>query len=160
MGDYKDKNGTSFVGDILRKLGKKETLSKVLTIIGSGFTGNWGSVIDVVTNSKEMEGDDVEVVLKEIERDIAAERDRTERWKLDMNSDSWMSKNARPIALYNMLLMFDMIVIAALFNRELRNEIVILAIPDVYITLFTAAFLTVLNGYFVLRTIEKNKRGK
>ena len=160
MGDYKDKKGTSFVGDILRKLGKKETLSKVLTIIGSGVTGNWGSIIDVVKNSTEMEGDDVEVVLKEIERDIAAEHERTERWKLDMNSDSWMSKNARPIALYNMLFIFDLVVIAALFNRELRNEIVILAIPDVYITLFTAAFLTVLNGYFVLRTIEKTKRGK
>ena len=159
------KNGGegTFIGNAIRALASSgKVISPIILDLASNVNGLGGlsKLADAIRGDDNIDTSDKTYLLAELRADVEQEKERTKRWELDMNSDSWMSKNARPIALYNMLLMFDLVIIAALFNRELRNEIVALAIPDIYITLFTSAFLTVLNGYFILRTVEKRNKNK
>lgn len=151
------------VGNALRWLVEKGTdIAPAILDVAGTITGrdDLHKLADLIEGDENLSKEDKDILLAEIQADIEQERERTKRWEADMNSDSWMSKNARPIALFNMLAIFDIVIIAALFDRELMNDIIPLAIPDTYITLFTSAFLTVLNGYFVLRTIEKRNKSK
>tara|TARA_R110000851_G_scaffold268235_2_gene420931 strand:+ start:3357 stop:3899 length:543 start_codon:yes stop_codon:yes gene_type:complete len=155
-------NGTN-VGNALRFLVAKGTvIAPAILNLAGAITGreDLHRLSDLISGDKSIAQEDKDILLAEISADLAQEVERTKRWEADLNSDSWLSKNARPIALFNMLFMFDVIMIAALFDRELMNELVPLAIPNGYVTLFMSAFLTVLNGYFVLRTVEKRNKNK
>jgi len=61
---------------------------------------NVGGVIDNLHTSAE-EKLDAERKIKDMIMGYEAEMQKqvTERWKLDMNSDSWLSKNIRPLVL-------------------------------------------------------------
>ncbi len=49
----------------------------------------------------------------------------TERHKIDMNSDSWLSKNIRPIALVFLMLCQLLIVLAEMFNNTVSDAVII-----------------------------------
>ena len=59
-----------------------------------------GGVIDNLTTSKE-EKLEAERKIKELisNYEIEMEKQVTSRWQADMNSDSWLSKNVRPLVL-------------------------------------------------------------
>ena len=61
---------------------------------------NVGGVIDNLHTSKE-EKLAAEQKIKELvaNYEIEMEKNITDRWKADMNSDSWLSKNIRPLVL-------------------------------------------------------------
>ena len=61
---------------------------------------NVGGVIDNLHTSKE-EKLAAEQKVKELiaNYEIEMEKNITDRWKADMNSDSWLSKNIRPLVL-------------------------------------------------------------
>ena len=61
---------------------------------------NVGGVIDNLHTSKE-EKLEAEQKIKELvaNYEIEMEKNITDRWKADMNSDSWLSKNIRPLVL-------------------------------------------------------------
>ena len=156
---YKERTGHTRVGDVLRSI--KGIAPEILAIAGT-LTGR-ESLVELgkmIRGDKNISDKDKQVILKELEKDIIEQQEVTKRWEADLHSDSWLSKNVRPIALLNMLLIFDVLMISALFNRDLMGKIIPLSIPDGYVTLFVSAFLTVLNGYFVLRTVEKRNSKK
>ncbi len=76
----------------------------------------------------------------------------TERHKNDMQSDSWLSKNIRPMAL---------IYLMALFTLAFFNDV-----PSTVLEMLRDLLMTVFVFYFGARTIEKvgsmvtNKKGK
>lgn len=70
----------------------------------------------------------------------------TKRWEADMLSDSWLSKNVRPLALVHTFIAFDLLLIAALFGK---------VIPDGYLSLVGSLLTTMVAAYFVGRTVEK-----
>ena len=76
----------------------------ILTSIFSGgakeLVEGVGGVIDNLHTSKE-EKLEAEQKIKELisSYEIEMEKNITERWKMDMASDSWLSKNIRPLVL-------------------------------------------------------------
>lgn len=77
----------------------------------------------------------------EVERAISA------RWKADMDSSSWLSKNIRPLTL--LTVMVSLVVMTFFDGAE------ILAISESWIRLWELVSITVIGGYFAVRTIDK-----
>ena len=75
----------------------------------------------------------------------------TERWRTDMRSDSWLSKNVRPMVLIflivnTMLLIF---IDAGFINFK---------VEDNWVSLLEVLLLTVIAAYFGGRTWEKTRK--
>ena len=92
----------------------------------------------------------LELAIRKEELALAGEREAsiavTKRWEADMLSDSWLSKNIRPLALIHTLAAFDILLICALFD---------VTIPDGYLTIVSSLLLTMVAAYFVGRSVEK-----
>jgi cation transport ATPase len=65
----------------------------------------------------------------------------TERMKLDMTSDSWLSKNVRPLTLVYLMMLFTLA-----FFRD---------VPEQTLQLLQSLLMTVFVFYFGSRTLEK-----
>lgn len=70
----------------------------------------------------------------------------TERLKADMGSDSWMSKNIRPLTLVFLLVAYSGFAIASIFEYETRGA---------YVELLGQWGMLVMSFYFGGRTAEK-----
>jgi len=70
----------------------------------------------------------------------------TERLKADMGSDSWMSKNIRPLTLVFLLVAYSGFAIASIFEYETRGA---------YVELLGQWGMLVMSFYFGGRTMEK-----
>ena len=111
-----------------------------------------GGVIDNLHTSAE-EKLAAEQKIKNLVMGYEAEMQKqvTERWKLDMNSDSWLSKNIRPLVLIflvicTMLLIF---IDAGKLNFNVK---------DSYVDLLQLVLITVIGAYFGGRSLEKVKK--
>jgi hypothetical protein len=128
----------------------------VLTKIFSSGAGELikgvGGVIDNLHTSKE-EKLEAERKIKELvaNYEVEMEKNITERWKVDMQSDSWLSKNVRPLTLVflivcTMLLIF---IDAGAINFNVK---------DSYVDLLQLVLITVIGAYFGGRSLEKVKK--
>ena len=70
----------------------------------------------------------------------------TERVKADMGSDSWLSKNIRPMTLIFLLIAYSGFAIASIFDYETRGA---------YVELLGQWGMLVMSFYFGGRTLEK-----
>ena len=70
----------------------------------------------------------------------------TERLKADMSSDSWLSKNIRPMVLIFLLVAYTGFAIASMFDYETRGN---------YVELLGNWGMVVMSFYFGGRTMEK-----
>jgi len=86
---------------------------------------------------------------------IAAEaeiqKNVTERWKSDMGSDSWLSKNVRPMVLIFLVVCTVLMIFidAGSINFEVDNK---------WTDLLQLVLITVIGAYFGGRSIEKIKK--
>lgn len=85
----------------------------------------------------------------EVEQD--AEKQITERWKSDMKSDSWLSKNVRPLVLMYLVLSTTLLVFidAGVISFDVKSN---------WIDLLQLVLMTVIAAYFGGRSYEKTKR--
>tara|TARA_R100001369_G_scaffold12954_1_gene27201 strand:+ start:183 stop:575 length:393 start_codon:yes stop_codon:yes gene_type:complete len=130
-------------------------MSVLTQIFSSGATalvGSVGSVIDNLTTSKE-EKLEAERKVKELiaNYEIEMEKNITSRWEADLKSDSWLSKNVRPMTLIflivcTMLLIF---IDAGAINFNVK---------DSYVDLLQLVLITVIGAYFGGRSFEKVKK--
>jgi|TARA_R110000782_G_scaffold212622_1_gene300665 hypothetical protein len=111
-----------------------------------------GGVLDNLTTSTD-EKLAAEAKIKEIiaNYEIEMEKNVTSRWQSDMNSDSWLSKNVRPLVLIflvvcTMLLIF---IDAGQLNFNVK---------DSYVDLLQLTLITVIGAYFGGRSFEKRKK--
>ena len=111
-----------------------------------------GGVLDNLTTSTE-EKLAAEAKIKEIIANYETEMEKnvTSRWTADMNSDSWLSKNVRPLVLIflvvcTMLLIF---IDAGKLNFNVK---------DSYVDLLQLVLITVIGAYFGGRSFEKRKK--
>ena len=111
-----------------------------------------GGVIDSLHTSTE-ERLAAENKIKELiaNYEVEMEKNITSRWKADMNSDSWLSKNVRPLVLIflvvcTMLLIF---IDAGKINFNVK---------DSYVDLLQLVLITVIGAYFGGRSFEKSKK--
>lgn len=86
--------------------------------------------------------------LKELE---IIESNLTERHKNDMLSDSWLSKNVRPLVVLNFTLLINVVIVAGIFGKQ---------ISDVYIDMIIMVSMNVLSFYFAGREISKRNKMK
>ena len=70
----------------------------------------------------------------------------TDRWQADMSSDSWLSKNIRPMSLIAIFLGYFLFAMMSAFKLD-ANE--------VYVTLLGQWGMLVMSFYFGGRTLEK-----
>jgi len=75
-------------------------LGKIFSSGATELVKGVGGVLDNLITSKE-EKLEAERKVKELvsSYEIEMEKNITERWKMDMQSDSWLSKNIRPLVL-------------------------------------------------------------
>ena len=111
-----------------------------------------GEVVDNLTTSKE-EKLEAERKVKELiaNYEIEMEKNITSRWEADLKSDSWLSKNVRPMTLIflivcTMLLIF---IDAGAINFNVK---------DSYVDLLQLVLITVIGAYFGGRSFEKVKK--
>ena len=155
---YKEKNGTTRVGDFLRKA--KGVAPDVLRLAGNvtGVDGlkNLGDAID---KDDQIDPKDKEIALSKLENDIreeelvynfraVQEKESTKRWEADMKSDNAASKNIRPYSLGFLLIS---LVVLILLDSAIQNFVVQIH----WVELLSKLLLTAVGGYFVLRTSEK-----
>ena len=84
--------------------------------------------------------------LAKLNADVAESHELTERLKADMGSDSWLSKNIRPMVLIFLLLAYTGFAIASMFDFETRAN---------YVELLGNWGMVVMSFYFGGRTFEK-----
>ena len=60
--------------------------------------GGLGILKNIITNDDLMPSKDKDMALKLLDQDIAEMDNISARWESDMSSDSWLSKNTRPVS--------------------------------------------------------------
>ena len=111
-----------------------------------------GGVIDNLHTSKE-EKLEAEKQIKDMIMGYEAEMQKqvTERWKVDMNSDSWLSKNIRPLVLV-------FLVIATVLLIFIDAGFINFKVQDKWTDLLQLVLITVIGAYFGGRSLEKVKK--
>ena len=111
-----------------------------------------GGVIDNLHTSKE-EKLEAERKIKELmaNYEVEMEKNITSRWQADLKSDSWLSKNVRPLVMIflivcTMLLIF---IDAGAINFEVKSS---------WVDLLQLVLITVIGAYFGGRSFEKVKK--
>ena len=127
-------------------------LSKVFSAGAGDLIKNVGGVIDNLHTSKE-EKLEAERKIKELmaNYEVEMEKNITSRWEADLKSDSWLSKNVRPLTLVflivcTMLLIF---IDAGALNFEVKSS---------WVDLLQLVLITVIGAYFGGRSLEKVKK--
>ena len=111
-----------------------------------------GGVIDNLHTSKE-EKLAAELKVKELisNYEIEMEKTITDRWKADMNSDSWLSKNIRPMTL-------AFLVISTVLMIFIDAGTIEFIVEDKWTDLLQIVLITVIGAYFGGRSLEKVKK--
>lgn len=82
----------------------------------------------------------------ELEADMNEQNNVSERWKADMNSDSWLSKNIRPMALIAILGGYFIFAMMSAYGLNANES---------YVTLLGNWGMLVFGAYFGSRSLEK-----
>lgn len=110
-----------------------------------------GKVIDDLTTTEEEKLEAQKKIVQILEEaDRQAQEEITARWTADMASDSFLSKNIRPLVLIYLTFIFS---ILAFFDGNLGE----FKIAEEYIPIFQTLLVTVYGAYFVGRSWEKAK---
>ena len=128
----------------------------ILTKIFSGGAAELvkgvGGVIDNLHTSKE-EKLAAEQKVKELiaNYEVEMEKQISDRWKADMNSDSWLSKNVRPLVLVFLVVSTVLMIFidAGTINFEVEPK---------WTDLLQLVLITVIGAYFGGRSLEKRKK--
>ena len=111
-----------------------------------------GGVIDNLHTSGE-EKLAAEAKIKELvsSYEIEMEKNITERWKMDMQSDSWLSKNIRPLVLV-------FLVVSTVLMIFIDAGTINFVVEDKWTDLLQLVLITVIGAYFGGRSLEKVKK--
>jgi tRNA U38,U39,U40 pseudouridine synthase TruA len=127
-------------------------MKKIFQAITGGLLKDIGKVIDNLHTSEE-ERLEAKQKLQELleQADKEAQDQVTERWKYDMQSDSFLSKNIRPMVLVFLTVMFTLFAFTDGNIGEFK-------VQKEYIPIFQTLLITVYGAYFVGRSWEKGKK--
>ena len=127
-------------------------ISKIFSAGAGELVKNVGGVIDNLTTSKE-EKLEAERKIKDLVMGYEAEMQKqvTERWSMDMKSDSWLSKNIRPLVLIFLVVSTVLLVFidAGVISFEVKAS---------WVDLLQLVLITVIGAYFGGRSFEKVKK--
>ena len=111
-----------------------------------------GGVIDNLHTSKE-EKLEAEKKIKDMIMGYEAEMQKqvTERWSMDMKSDSWLSKNIRPLVLI-------FLVVSTVLLVFIDAGVIAFEVKASWVDLLQLVLITVIGAYFGGRSLEKVKK--
>jgi hypothetical protein len=124
-------------------------MNKIFAWLTGGVIKEIGNVIDKLTTTEEEKLEikkQVQIILEEADNN--AQQQVTDRWNADMNSDSWLAKNIRPLVLVFLTFIFSLLAFTDGNIGEFK-------IAKEYIPIFQTLLVTVYGAYFVGRTWEK-----
>ena len=127
-------------------------MKKIIQWLTGGVIKEVGDVIDKLTTTKEEKLNAQRLIQEILEKaDSEAQLQVSERWKYDMQSDSFLSKNIRP-----MVLIYLTVIFTALCFTD--GNIGDFKIAKEYIPIFQSLLITVYGPYFVGRSWEKGRK--
>tara|TARA_R110000851_G_scaffold264464_3_gene417014 strand:- start:322 stop:714 length:393 start_codon:yes stop_codon:yes gene_type:complete len=128
----------------------------ILTKLFSGGAGELvksvGGVIDNLHTSKE----EKLAAEQKIQELIASHQEKmeaniTDRWTADMKSDSWLSKNVRPLVLI-------FLVVCTVLMIFIDAGTIAFTVEEKWTDLLQLVLMTTIGAYFGGRSIEKTKK--
>ena len=130
-------------------------MSILTSIFSSGATElvkGVGGVIDNLHTSKE-EKLEAERKVKELiaSYEVQMEKEISSRWNADMKSDSWLSKNVRPLVLV-------FLVVSTVLMIFIDAGVISFNVEAKWTDLLQLVLITVIGAYFGGRTLEKKTK--
>jgi len=137
---------------LITETNKMSILTKILSGGAVELVKGIGGVVDNLHTSKE-EKLAAELKIKQLIGDYEVEMQKqvTERWKMDMASDSWLSKNIRPLVLIFLVVSTVLLIFidAGIIQFEVKSS---------WVDLLQLVLITVIGAYFGGRSLEKVKK--
>ena len=127
-------------------------LNKLLSGGASKLVESVGGVLDNVITTDE-EKLEAKRKLKEVilSHEAEMERNITDRWSADMNSDSWLSKNVRPLVLI-------FLVVSTVLMIFIDAGAISFTVEEKWTDLLQLVLITVIGAYFGGRSLEKRNK--
>ena len=127
-------------------------LDKIFSGGASDLVKSVGGVIDGLHTSEE-ERLAAELKVKELvaQYETQMEKEITSRWQADMKSDSWLSKNIRPLVL-------AFLVISTVLLIFIDAGAINFVVEQKWTDLLQLVLITVIGAYFGGRSFEKVKK--
>ena len=128
----------------------KEKAPAILDGIGEILPdqGGFGLVKNLITSDDNIEPEDKEKAMKLLELDIQEMKEVSSRWRSDMKSDSWLSKNTRPLTLIYLTFSSTILMIIDSFHT-------MFSVDEAWVSLLKTLLVTVYVAYFGSRGAEK-----
>ena len=145
-------NGLSTLAGAVMAKGKEVIEEKIGVKIPDSPDGLTGDKL-LELKQAEMKHEEflIEAGLREKEMELKSEEEGqkqvTERWRFDMTSDSWLSKNVRPLTLVYWTVAITGLIV-------LDSTLTGFDVKDAWIELIEASYMIVLTAYFVGRTVQ------
>ena len=127
-------------------------LNKLFSGGASKLVESVGGVLDNVITTDE-EKLEAKRKLKEliVNHEIEIQKNVTDRWKADMNSDSWLSKNVRPLTLI-------FLVVSTVLMIFIDAGTIKFTVEEKWTDLLQLVLITVIGAYFGGRSLEKRNK--
>ena len=139
---------------------KDTAVGKFLAGAGSNIIGSLGDVLpdkgvmglvkNLIKKDPELPAEDKEKALALLNQDTIEMQEVSKRWASDMKSDSWMSKNTRPMAL--IFLTVSMVLLIFVDSTGMEFDV-----DSGWVDLLKSLLITVYVAYFGARGAEKFK---
>ena len=126
-------------------------LTKLFSAGAGELVKSVGGVIDNLHTSKE-EKLEAEQKVKELvaSYEVQMEKEISSRWNADMKSDSWLSKNVRPLVLV-------FLVVSTVLMIFIDAGTINFVVEPKWTDLLQLVLITVIGAYFGGRSLEKTK---
>ena len=127
-------------------------LTKIFSAGAGELVKSVGGVIDNQHTSKE-EKLEAEQKIKELiaSYEVQMEKEISSRWDADMKSDSWLSKNVRPLVLV-------FLVVSTVLMIFIDAGVITFNVEAKWTDLLQLVLITVIGAYFGGRSLEKTKK--
>ena len=130
-------------------------MSIITKIFSSGaadlIKGVGGVIDDLHTSTEEKLAAEEKIKNMIMGYEAEMQKQVTERWKVDMQSDSWLSKNIRPLVLIFLVVSTVLLIFidAGIIDFEVKAS---------WVDLLQLVLITVIGAYFGGRSLEKVKK--
>jgi len=126
--------------------------SKIISAGAGDLVKSVGGVLDSLTTTEE-EKLDAERKIKQLicDHEERMQQNVTDRWSADMKSDSWLSKNIRPLVLI-------FLVVSTVLLIFIDSGLIKFHVKSSWVDLLQLVLITVIGAYFGGRSLEKVKK--
>ena len=133
------------VGNFLRSI----NFIKAAEVVGNIATGDIKEAFKILSDKDNgLTPEEREYSLKVMQMDIEEMSSVTKRWESDMTSDSWLSKNVRPLTLIFLTVATIILIYLDFYSLDFN-------VPNEWIELLKSLLLGVYIAYFGSRGMEK-----